>query len=68
MTLEFQHIHVWAIDINTHPSYSKTTYPDMVLGSSFDPDVTIVLGGSKDHSDQYGPCGSMALRHPHGLR
>lgn len=32
-------------DINTEPSSSRTTDPDMALGSSLGPDVTIVLGG-----------------------
>lgn len=50
------------MDINTDPDYGRTKNPDMVLGSSPDPDVTVASGGLAGHSDWHGsPHGSMAL-------
>lgn len=58
-----------AIDINTDPSCGWATMdPDMALGQSSAPDVTVALGGTVSHSDQYGPGGSVALGHQRGLR
>lgn len=34
--------------------------PDMALSNNMDSFITMALGGSKVHSDQYGPSGSTA--------
>ncbi|KAL6073616.1 hypothetical protein STEG23_027917 [Scotinomys teguina] len=53
------------MEINTDPSCSKIMEPDMgVLGL----DITMVLGGSTGHPDQYGPGIILILRHQHGLK
>lgn len=56
------------MNINTDPSFDKTTDPDIVLGISLGPDVTIVSDGSADHLDWYGTHGSVALGYQHGPR
>lgn len=48
----------WTMDINADPDYGRTKSPDMVLGSSPDPDVTMASGGLAGHSDWHGPHGS----------
>lgn len=53
-----------AMGINTDPGYSRTTNPDMVLGSILGPDVAMALIGCAGHSDQHHP----ALRHQHDPR
>ncbi|KAL6087887.1 hypothetical protein STEG23_014390 [Scotinomys teguina] len=42
--------------------------PDVALGSSPDPDITMVPGDSTGHSDQHDPCSGMALGHQHDQR
>lgn len=39
----------WSTDINTDPGYDRITDPDMVLGSSQGPGVTMVAGGGAGH-------------------
>lgn len=53
-----------AMDINTETGCSRTTNPDMVLGSILGPDVTMDLGGYTGHSDQR----RVALGHQHDPR
>ncbi|KAL6088689.1 hypothetical protein STEG23_010720 [Scotinomys teguina] len=43
----------WAMDINSDSSCSRTMDPDMVLGSSPGPEVTMAQGDSIEHPDQY---------------
>lgn len=50
------------MDINTDPDYGRTKNPDMVLGSSPDPDVTVASGGLAGHSDWHGPRPQPAFR------
>lgn len=40
----------------------------MAFSCNVGPDVTMVLGSSTNHSDQYGPRGSMAFGYQHGFR
>lgn len=51
--------------INPDPSCHRATDPEETPGSILG---QMTLGGSIDHSDQYGPSSGMALRHQHGLR
>lgn len=44
---------IWAVVINTDPSCSSTTDPDMVLGGCTSADTA--PGDSTGYSDQYGP-------------
>lgn len=37
---------------DSSPSSSRTTNPDMAIGSSMDPDITTVSDGSIGHSDE----------------
>lgn len=39
-----------AMDINTDSGYSKSLDPDMSLSSSLDQDITMITGGSREHS------------------
>lgn len=57
----------WAMDINADPSCRMTTDPDVVLGGSTGPEITMALGGRAGHSDQCGPwwLNGMAHRYPH---
>ena len=50
------------------PTFDKTTDPDIVLGISLGPDVTIVSDGSADHLYWHGTHGSVALGYQHGSR
>lgn len=43
-----------AIDIHTDPWYGRIIDPNMVLGNSLGPDVTMALGSSMGLSDQPG--------------
>lgn len=54
---------IWAMINHTFSSCSWTMDTDMVLCSSPDPDVTMVLIGNTGHLVQHGPSG-MALEHP----
>lgn len=56
------------MDISTDLSCRRTTDPNMALSSSLGLDITMALGGSVGHSDQYGPSGSLTLGHQHSLR
>lgn len=44
---------------------SRTTDPDMVLGSSLDTDVIMALAGITGHPDEHGPSGSVAIKCEH---
>lgn len=67
-----------AVDIKSDPGCGRKTDPDMGLGSSPFPDVTMVPGGTSGHLDQYDPhtavwpsdslAVSLHSRHQHGLR
>lgn len=59
---------LWAMEINTDTSCSRTKDPDMAHHSSLGLDITMAQGGSTGHPEQDGPSGSMALRHQHDLR
>ncbi|KAL6086105.1 hypothetical protein STEG23_006987, partial [Scotinomys teguina] len=56
------------MNINTDPSRDCTMDPDMILGSSQDSNVTVVLVGSTSHLNQHGPNSSVAFKPPHGPR
>lgn len=53
------------MDIDTDPSFEKTTDPDIVLGISLGPYVTIVSDSSADHLDWHDTHGSVALGYQH---
>lgn len=42
-------------DINTDPSYNRAMNPDMALGTSLGPNLTMAPGGSVARSHQPGP-------------
>lgn len=50
-------------DINIDSNCSRIRDPDTVLSSSPDPDVTMALGASVNHSARHGPGSSVDLRH-----
>lgn len=68
-----------ATDINTNPSYSRTTVPDLAFGLRSGPDITIALDGNAAHSigmvlvaawpsnTNVALGGSSDPRHPHGF-
>lgn len=53
---------------NTNLSCSRGMDPDTILDFCLGPDITMALGNIVDHSYWYGPSGSMAIKHQHGLR
>lgn len=57
-----------ATDINTDAGCSKAMDPDMALGHSLGPNISMVPCGSTFHPDLYGLHGHMTLKHQHGLR
>lgn len=55
------------MEINTNPSFSRITDPDIDFGSSLGPGITIAWWQSK-LPDQYGPGGNMAPGQQRDLR
>lgn len=54
--------------VDTDPSCSKATDPDMALGSSMGLDINMASGGSVGHRINMATCSSTAYRHQHGLK
>ena len=52
------------MDINTDPSYSKTSDADVAFSSSKDLDITMASGGNSGHSHQYS---SLVAAQPIGI-
>lgn len=53
-----------ATDVNTDPSYSRTTNPDMAINNSSGKDNIMCQVAAQGHTDQHGPSDIMAtLRH-----
>lgn len=57
-----------ATDTNTEPTCSMTADPDIALGSSLYPDVTVYTVDGRGPSDQYVPSESMVLKYQHSLK
>lgn len=57
-----------ATDTNTDPTCSMTADPDIALGSSLYPDVTMDAVDGRGPSDQYVPSEGMVLKYQHSLR
>lgn len=58
----------WATDIYTDPCCGRTKDPDMILGISPDPDVSVLPAGSAWHFSHSHSQESMAHGHQNGLR
>lgn len=57
-----------AIDISSDPGCFSAIDPDMSLGSSSGPVVTMAPVDNTGYLDKYSPGGSMVLEYQHGLR
>ena len=44
-----------ATDINTDPSYSRASDPDMALSGSSGQNIAVASGGNTGYLDQFGP-------------
>ena len=53
----------WTTDINTDPSCSRVTNPDMALGSSSGQDITMAPVTSQVTHIVMAPVGRVTLRH-----